>query len=80
MPTHRTKLTFPEQLVTKPIIYEMGHRFEVVTNIRRADVGADIGWVILELEGPENEIEKALQWARDEGARVDPVTGDVLEG
>jgi len=80
MATHRTKLTFPEQLITRPIIYDMGQRFEVVTNIRRADVGTDVGWVVLELEGSEEEIEKALAWARAEGVRVDPVTGDVVEG
>ncbi len=80
MATHRTRLTFPEQLVTRPIIYEMGRQFQVVTNIRRADVGVDVGWVVLELEGSEEEIEKALAWARAEGARVDPVTGDVIEG
>ena len=80
MATHRTRLTFPDQLVTRPIIYDMGRQFEVITNIRRADVGVDVGWVILELEGPEEEIEKALAWARAEGVRVDPVTGDVIEG
>ncbi len=80
MAFHRTKLTFPEQLITRPIIYDMGRQFEVVTNIRRADVGGDVGWVVLELEGSEEEIEKALAWARAEGVRVDPVTGDVIEG
>ena len=80
MAIHRTKLTFPEQLITRPIIYDMGRKFEVVTNIRRADVGGDVGWVVLELEGSEEEIEKALAWARAEGVRVDPVTGDVIEG
>ena len=80
MATHRTRLTFPEQLVTRPIIYEMARQFKVITNIRRADVGVDVGWVVLELEGSEEEIEKALAWARAEGVRVDPVTGDVIEG
>ena len=80
MAIHRTKLTFPEELITRPIIYEIGRQFGVITNIRRADVGGDVGWVILELEGPEEEIEKALAWVRAEGVRVDPVTGDVIEG
>jgi ABC-type methionine transport system ATPase subunit len=80
MTTHRTKLTFPDHLITRPIIYELGRRFEVVTNIRRADVRGDVGWVVLELQGDEGEIEKALAWAREEGVRVDPVTGDVIEG
>ena len=80
MAMHRTRLTFPENLITRPIIYEMGRDFGVITNIRRADVRGDVGWVILELEGAEEEIEKALDWARAEGVRVDPVTGDVVEG
>jgi len=80
MATHRTKLTFPEHLITRPIIYELGQRFQVMTNIRRADIRGDVGWAVLELEGSEEEIAKALAWAREEGVRVDPVTGDVVEG
>ena len=34
-----------------PIIYELGKSFNLVTNIRRADVTEDRGWVILELDG-----------------------------
>ena len=46
MATHRTRLTFPEQLITRPIIFDMGRQFKVITNIRRADVGVDVGWVV----------------------------------
>ena len=38
MATRRVKFTFPPQLITEPIIYQMGMEFHVVTNIRRADV------------------------------------------
>jgi hypothetical protein len=51
----------------------------VVTNIRRADVREDVGWVILELEGEEEEIERGLEWVISVGVRVDPVSGDVVE-
>ena len=43
MARRRVKFTFPTELITDPIIYELGHRFKVVTNIRRADVREDMG-------------------------------------
>lgn len=76
----RVRLTFPKELIQLPLIYELGKQFEVVTNIRMADVDEDFGWVILELEGAEEEIDRSLDWAEAKGVRIDPVTGDVVEG
>ena len=74
------RLTFPDDLITEPLIYLLGHEFDIVTDIRRANVREDIGWVVLELEGEEAEIEKGLDWITSKGVRVDPVGGDVVEG
>ena len=76
----RVKFTFVESLIKEPIIWKLGREFEVVTNIRRADVQADCGWVILELEGERGEIERGLDWVKDQGVRIDPVYEDVVEG
>ncbi len=80
MAMKRVKFTFPTKLIKDPLIYQLGHKFQVVTNIRRADVREDMGWVILELEGEEEEIDRGLEWMTAEGVRVDPVSGDVIEG
>jgi ABC-type methionine transport system ATPase subunit len=80
MASKRIRLTFPETLIQEPIIYQMGHEFRVVTNIRMADVDERVGWVILELNGADDEIERAIDWAEAKGVRVDPITGDVVEG
>ncbi len=72
--------TFPQELVREPIIYNLSHQFKVVTNIRRADISEDKGWVVLELEGEEEEIEQGINWVTSKGVRVDPVIGDVVEG
>ena len=80
MAIKRVKFTFPTQLIKEPLIYQLSHKFKVVTNIRRADVREDMGWVVLELEGDEEEIERGLEWMTSEGVRVDPVSGDVIEG
>ena len=80
MHRRRVRFTFQSDLVKEPIIYRLGHDFHIVTNIRRADVGEEMGWVILELDGEKEEIERGLQWVSSTGVRVDPVGGDVIEG
>jgi len=72
--------TFPPELIREPVIYNLGQQFNVITNIRRADVSEDKGWVALELEGEENDIEQGIAWVTSKGVRVDPVTGDMMEG
>ena len=79
MAVKRVKFTFPEDLIKEPLIYNLGHEFRVITNVRMADVDEKTGWVLLELEGELSEIERSLQWAQGKGVRVDPVGGDVLE-
>jgi ABC-type methionine transport system ATPase subunit len=76
----RVKLIFPSDLITEPIIYLVSKNFEVVTNIRRANVTSDIGWVVLEVDGEEDVVNQALRWAEDKGVVVEPVEGDVIAG
>ena len=80
MGKQRVKFTFTGTLVKEPIIYNLGRDFKVVTNIRRADVQEDVGWVVLELDGEEAEIKRGLDWVSSTGVRVDPVSGDVIDG
>ncbi len=80
MDHQRVKFTFEGEQVKEPIIFRLGRDFHIVTNIRRADVRDTIGWVVLELDGEKEEIERGLQWVSSTGVRVDPVGGDVVEG
>ena len=80
MAIKRVRFTFPQQMITEPVIYELAQKFKIVTNIRRADVREDMGWVVLELEGDKDEISSGLEWVSSTGVRVDPVSGDVVEG
>ncbi len=81
MASKRVRFTFEPDLIKEPVIYQMGQKFQVVTNIRMADVDEHVGWVVLELDGEPDEIERSLEWARELGVRVDDATlGDVVEG
>ena len=80
MALKRVRFTFPENLIKEPLIYNLGHEFRVITNVRMADVDENTGWVLLELEGDPDEIERSLAWAQGKGVRIDPVAGDIVEG
>jgi len=80
MAKRQVMFTFPEELVRDPIIYTLSHQFSIVTNIRRADVTENRGWVVLELEGGEEEIEQGISWVISKGVRVAPIVGDIVEG
>lgn len=76
----KVRLTFPEKLINEPVIYNLGHKFQVITNIKRANVEEKVGWVVLELTGETDEIEKGIAWLKEVGVRVDPVAADIVEG
>ena len=73
------RLTFGRDLVKEPVIHELGRRFEIVTNIRRADVDREEGWVLLELTGEAEELERGMAYLTERGVRVDPAEGDLVE-
>ena len=80
MAKRQVMFTFPPELVREPIIYILGQQFKVIPNIRQADISESKGWVVLELEGEEKDIEAVIAWLTSKGIRVDPVTGDIMEG
>lgn len=80
MVKRRVMFTFPQEHVREPIIYTLGNQFQLATNIRRADISEDKGWMVLELEGNPEEIERGIAWVTARGVRVDPAIGDGIEG
>ena len=75
----RVKLTFPQNLIKEPVIFTMAKQFNVVPNIRRARVTETVGEMVLELEGPEEDLEKGIQWLRETGIDIELVEGDIIE-
>lgn len=67
----RVRLTFPDQLVRRPVIGEMVRRFDVLPNIRRADVSEDMGWIVCEMDGEPARVAEAIAWLEEIGVAVD---------
>jgi len=71
---------FPARLITRPVLWELGKNFQLVTNVRQASVTEEIGLVSLELEGERDEIKKAIAWLEEQGIKVEPVEINTIEG
>ncbi len=72
-------LTYPPALVKEPIIYLLGKKFDVITNIRGANVSDEMGLLALEVEGAPEEIDRAVVWLRAQGITVEPIEKNVIE-
>ena len=79
MAKRRVMFTFSPEVITEPIIYNLGQQFRLITNIRRADLTADRGWIVLELDGKDEDIEAGIAWATSKGVRVDPAKDETVE-
>jgi NIL domain. len=71
---------YPARLITRPVIYELGKNFQVVTNVRQVSVTDEIGLVSLELDGEREEIKRAIGWLEELGIKVEPVEIQTIEG
>ena len=76
----RVKFTFPHDQIREPVIYEVGKRYDLVTNIRRADITAEVAWATIEIDGTRENLDAGIKWVEGLGARLDPIEDSILEG
>ena len=75
----RVKLTFPQNLIKEPVIFNMAKNFEIMPNIRRARVTETVGEMILELESSEDNLKKGVDFLKEQGVVVESAEGDIVE-
>jgi ABC-type methionine transport system ATPase subunit len=68
--TRTFHLTFPEHLLSEPLLYRIHPEFDLVPNIRRANIEERAGWVILDLDGSQENIDRCLAWLERAGVTV----------
>ena len=85
----RLWLMFPPKLIREPLIWKLGQKFPIVTNIRQASVTDEIGIVSLELDGKRADVKAALRdfssWSirhvrRAQNADADRLVNEALDG
>jgi ABC-type methionine transport system ATPase subunit len=75
----RLWLMYPPRLIREPLIWKLGHKFPVVTNIRQVSVTDEIGIVCLEMDGKRADLKAAIKWLEKLGVSVEPVEINVIE-
>lgn len=61
---------FNQELVREPLLYKINRSFDVVVNIRGASVSDQGGFIALELEGEQEEVERVLSYLRGQGVKL----------
>ncbi len=67
----KVKLTYPPELVDKPIIWGLIREFSFIVNIRKAEVKEESAWLEVDLEGQIEEIAKGIEWLKAKGLKVE---------
>ncbi|MGK7344422.1 MAG: NIL domain-containing protein [Candidatus Nitrospinota bacterium M3_3B_026] len=75
----KVRLSIPADRVEEPTISEMIKDFDVVINIRQADIGPDSGVMEMEISGALEAIDRAVDFIKKKGIDVSPIEGNVIE-
>jgi ABC-type methionine transport system ATPase subunit len=73
----RIKLTFPQHLIKEPVIFTMAKNYDIMPNIRRARVTDTQGEMVLEIDGAEENLNKAIDSMRSQGIDVEFIDGEL---
>jgi ABC-type methionine transport system ATPase subunit len=73
----RLKLTFPQHLIREPVVFRMARKYDVIPNIRRARVTETAGEMILELEGPEENVKNGIKSMMEQGIIIELAEEDI---
>jgi ABC-type methionine transport system ATPase subunit len=72
--TARLHLTFPQHLMSQPIVHTLGADFDLLVNIRRANLEEERGgWIIVEVTGEDDRVASAIAWLAEQGLQVDRI-------
>lgn len=72
MPMRKYFCTFPQHLISEPIIsHTLGSKFQVIPNIRAASITDTLALVAVEIEGANEAIDRSVEYLRERGVRVE---------
>ncbi len=74
----RIVITFPHQLVEKPITYHLVKDYNLIVNIMKARVMPnEEGLLVVELTGKKEDLDKGLKYLGEIGANIQSLTSDI---
>lgn len=78
MAKRRLVLTFPPEVVERPVVALLVKEYDIITNILRAEVHeGEIGRMLVELEGKAGDIRKGVEHLMEQGVLVEEAIKDI---
>jgi len=78
MALHKYFCTFPQELISEPIIsHTLGEKFGVVPNIRAASITDTMALVAVEIEGEEGAILSSVNYLKSRGVKIEEIRDQV---
>ena len=78
MALERWNLAFNSEMQDRPILFELGKRFDLVVNVERANISESAGWVQVTLSGEPEEIQRAVAYLNTLGVFISPTELAVI--
>lgn len=67
----RVQFDYPLEQAKKPVLYHLVRDYRIIPNIRRANMDVHVGgFLVLELEGTQDDLEAGLEFVKDLGITV----------
>lgn len=66
-------VTFPADTASQPLIYELIKKYDIKVSIIKADIDANGGKLVLELDSDSGHIAQSVQFMKDSGVDVSPL-------
>jgi ferredoxin len=74
----RLVMTFPHDMVDKPIVYHLIKDFDLSFNILKANITPEEeGQMVLEITGSDENVKKGLDFIKKQGVHVEPLEKEV---
>lgn len=78
MVSKRIVLTFPHNLLDKPIVYKLVKDFDLTFNILQAKITPkEEGLMVLELSGKKEKYAEGIKYLTELGVKIQPLSQDV---
>jgi len=78
MEKKRVVLTFPHQLLDKPITYHLIKEYDLVVTILKAKITPkEQGLLVLEIKGSKANLEKGIQYLKKTGVEIASLIEDI---
>lgn len=66
----KVKIAFSEEMRKQPLLWQIARDFEVSLNIAEGLLTDRDSWLVMEIEGGKEEIERVLEYLREKGGKL----------